>query len=208
VRFSFMPREVKFFDMFDEVAALLTQASKRFLEMVTAFDRLPERAADLRKDERACDAVVERIIKSLDQSFITPFDREDIHSLATRLDDVMDNMEETSHRFDVFRIDRPPAAAVQMARIIHECCVHLEQAVQLCRTMREVEAIQTHIREVTRLENEADRIYRESDAGLFADPPDILLLIKLRELYGWLEETVDACKDVSLIISEILIKGS
>ena len=74
--------------------------------------------------------------------------------------------------------------------------------------MKDVEAIQTHIREVTRLENEADRIYRESDAALFADPPDILLLIKLRELYGWLEETVDACKDVSLIISEILIKGS
>lgn len=208
MRFSFMPREMKFFDMFDEVAAVLTQASKKFLEMVTAFDRLPERAADLRKEERTCDAVVERIIKALDQSFITPFDREDIHSLATRLDDVMDNMEETSHRFDVFRIDRPPAAAVQMARIIHDCCLHLEQAVRLCRTMKDVEALQTHIREVSRLENEADRIYRESDAGLFADPPDILLLIKLRELYGWLEETVDACKDASLIISEILIKGS
>ena len=208
MRFSFMPREVKFFDMFDEVAALLNQASKKFLEMVTVFDRLPERAADLRKEERSCDAVVERIIKALDQSFITPFDREDIHSLATRLDDVMDNMEETSHRFDVFRIDRPPPAAVQMARIIHDCCVHLEQAVGLCRTMKDVEAIQAHIREVTRLENEADRIYRESDAALFADPPDILLLIKLRELYGWLEETVDACKDASLIISEIVIKGS
>jgi len=68
--------------------------------------------------------------------------------------------------------------------------------------------IQDHLKEITRLENEADNIYRDADSGLFADPPDILMLIKLRELYGWLEETVDACKDVAQVISEIVVKGS
>src|SRR5262249_2908747 len=150
----------------------------------------------------------ERIIKALDRSFITPFDREDIHALATRMDDVLDNMEETSHRLLVFRIERPTPPASALARIIQECCVHIERAVGLCRSMKNVEEIQEHLREIGRLENEADKIYRDSDSALFADPPDILLLIKWRELYGWLEETVDACKDVAQVISEIVIKGS
>jgi uncharacterized protein Yka (UPF0111/DUF47 family) len=208
MRFTLIPREMKFFDMFDEVVALLTRASSKFLDMATHFDRLKERSAELRQEERDCDAVIGRIITALDQSFITPFDREDIHALATRLDDVMDNLEETAHRFVTFRLDRPPPPMVELARITHECCQHLEQAVRHCRAMKDVEGIQGHLREIGRLENEADRIYRDSDGALFADPPEILTLIKLRELYGWLEETVDACKDASLVISEIVIKGS
>ena len=208
MRFSLIPREMKFFDMFDEAAAIVTRASAKFLEMVTKFDRLAERSNDLKKEEHEGDEVVGRIIQALDKSFITPFDREDIHTLATSLDDVLDNMEETAHRFGVFRMEHPPAAAEAMARIIHECCVHLEQALRLCRTMKKIDQIQEHLREIGRLENEADRIYRDSDSALFANPPDILVLIKWRELYGWLEETVDSCKDVAQVIAEIVIKGS
>jgi uncharacterized protein Yka (UPF0111/DUF47 family) len=206
--FSLIPRETKFFDLFDEAAALLTRAADKFLDMVTRFDRLPERSQELRREERACDEVVGHIIQALDRTFITPFDREDIHALATALDDVMDNLEETAHRFVIFRIERPTPEAVTLARIARDCCVYLAQALRLARTMKDVAGIQALIREVTRLENEADEIYRDSDGRLFADPPEILLLIKWRELYGWLEETVDACKDVAMVISEIVIKGS
>src|SRR6266566_8036432 len=93
---------------------------------VCSSDLILERSEDLREREHALDGVVERIIRQLDLSFITPFDREDIHTLATSLDDVLDNMEETAHRLEVFRIEQPTAAAVSLARIIHECCVHLE----------------------------------------------------------------------------------
>ncbi|HWG43297.1 MAG TPA: DUF47 family protein [Gemmataceae bacterium] len=208
MRFSLIPREMKFFDMFDEASALLNRAADKFLAMVTQFDRLMERSNEIKEEEHACDVVVERIIKALDRTFITPMDREDIHTLATRLDDVVDNMEETAHRFVTFRIEKPTPSAEAMARIIHECCVHLAEAIRLCRNMKDIEGIQTRLREISRLENEADRIYRESDGALFANPPDILLLIKWRELYGWLEETVDACKTLAMIISEIVIKGS
>jgi uncharacterized protein len=208
MRFSLLPREDKFFDMFDEASAVLNGAAEKFLAMVTKFDRLQERSNEIKLDETICDHVIERIIKALDRTFITPLDREDIHTLATRLDDILDNMEETAHRFVTFRIDKPTPAAESMARIIHECCNHLTEALQLCRDMKDVEGIQTRLRDISRLENEADGIYRESDGALFANPPDILLLIKWRELYGWLEETVDACKDLSLVISEIVIKGS
>jgi uncharacterized protein Yka (UPF0111/DUF47 family) len=208
MRFNLIPREMKFFDMFDEVAAILTRASGKFLELVTDFDRLPARSKELKFEERACDEAIGRIIQALDLSFITPFDREDIHTLATKLDDILDNMEETANRLVAFRIDKPTEQAVAMARIIQECCVHVEHAIRSLRTMHNPEAVQTHLQEVTRLENEADTIYRDSDAALFANPPDILMLIKWRELYGWLEETVDACKDVAQVISEIVIKGS
>jgi uncharacterized protein Yka (UPF0111/DUF47 family) len=208
MRFSLIPREEKFFDLFDAFVVILTRASGGFLEMVTHFDRVAERGEDMRKEEHAGDEVVEKIIQALDRTFITPFDREDIHSLATRLDDVLDNMEETAHRLEAFRIGRPTPEAVALARYIHDCCVHLEHAVKLCRTMKKVEEIQHHVREIGRLENEADRLYRETDGALFADPPELLELIKWRELYGWLEETVDACKDVAMTISEIVIKGS
>ncbi len=235
--FSLIPKEMKFFDMFDEAAAIITRASETFLDMLTNFDRGPnptdilpasgqsgvhptpltkgdltDRVAqscqELQQEERACDLVVERIIRALDVSFITPFDREDIHTLATTLDDVMDNMEETAHRFFTFRIDRPTPESVTLARIVRDCCGHLEQALRLCRTIKDIDGIHTRLREITNLENEADQVYRETDAALFANPPEVLQLIKLRELYGWLEETVDACKDVSMIISEIVIKGS
>ena len=205
---SLLPREERFFDMFDEASAILTRASAKFLEMVTEFDRLNERSLELKKEEHAVDQVIGNIIQALDRSFITPLDREDIHSLAALLDDVMDNMEETAHRFAVFRIDRPTPQAVAMARIIRDACHHLEGAIRLIRSMKNAEQIQAHLREISRLENEADGIYRDSETGLFANPPDLMLLIKLRELYGWLEETVDATKDVAHIIAEIVIKGS
>jgi uncharacterized protein Yka (UPF0111/DUF47 family) len=206
--FSLIPREEKFFDLFDEAAGILSRAAGKFLDMVTESDRLVARANELKLEERLCDEVVARIIKALDRSFITPFDREDIHTLATKLDDVLDNMEETAHRIEVFRFEKATPQAVALARIIQECCLHLEHAIRDLRHLKRPKGIQEHLKEITRLENEADTIYRDADGALFANPPDILLLIKLREVYGWLEETVDACKDVAQIISEIVIKGS
>jgi uncharacterized protein Yka (UPF0111/DUF47 family) len=193
MRFSLIPREVRFFDLFDEITAHITGSAQKFVAMLTTFDQLEQRGAELKKEEEACD---------------TPFDREDIHALATSLDDVMDSLEETAHRFAVFRIDRPTPAALQMAKLIEEACGHVAKALQLCRDMRHATEIQHHLREVGRLENEADRIYREADAALLAGDTELLNLIKWRELYEWLEETVDACRSVSNVLAEIVIKGS
>lgn len=206
--FRFIPREEKFFDLFDAFTDVLMRASGKFLDLVEVFDRVHERGEDLRQEEHNADEIVEKIIQALDRTFITPFDREDIHNLATLLDDVLDNMEETAHRLEAFRISRPTEPAVKMARIIKECCQHLAHALRLCRTMKHIEEINGRLKEIGRLENEADRIYRETESALFADPPEVLELIKWRELYSWLEETVDACKDVAMIIAEIVIKGS
>jgi predicted phosphate transport protein (TIGR00153 family) len=208
MRFWLMPREEKFFDMFDEVAAIISRAASKFLALVTEFDRLSARSNELKFEEHACDEVVERIILALDRSFITPFDREDIHSLATTLDDILDHMEETANRFTIFRIDRPTPEMGALAKIIQESCLHVEYAIRAIRNLKNPEIINNHLKEVGRLENQADKIYRDTESALFANPPDLLMLIKYRELYSWLEETIDACKDVTLVISEIVIKGS
>ena len=209
MRFSLIPRETKFFDMFDEVAAIQTRAAGKFLDMVKEHDRLDARSNELHFEELASDEVVERIIQALDKSFITPFDREDIHTLATSLDDVLDNMEETANRFAMFRIDKLTPEAISLAEIIQDCCLHLEHAIRALRTMKNVQLVQNHLKEIGRLENKADKIYRDTESKLFANPPaDILQLIKWRELYSLLEATVDACKNVSQVISEIVIKGT
>jgi uncharacterized protein len=220
MRFSLIPREIKFFDMFDEFAATLTRAAGKFHEMATAFDKLEIRSQELKREEESCDASVARILTALDHTFITPFDREDIHTLATRLDDIMDNMEETSYRLEVFRIDRPTSETLELTRIIKECCTRVQAAIQLLRDMRNSDKIHALLREIGHLENDADKVYRKAEATLFADllthgqskppitPADILTLIKWRELYQWLEETVDACKQVANVISEIVIKGT
>lgn len=210
MQFSLIPREMKFYDMFDETAATLTQAAARFLDMLTSFDNLAARGLELKEYEEKGDLLVEKILVTLDQTFITPFDREDIHKLATTLDDVLDNLEETGHRFEVFHIDKPTRAAIQLAAIIKDSCQNLQQAIHQLRYMKNPEEIQKHILKISQLENEADRLYREVDAALLegANPSDLLTLIKWRELYLWLEETVDACKECVHVISQIVIKGS
>jgi uncharacterized protein len=220
MRFSLIPRDTTFFDMFDEYAATVTQAAGKFHEMVTVFDRLETRCRDLKSCEDACDAHVAKIITSLGRTFITPFDREDIHTLATRIDEVMNNMEKTAYRLDAFRIENPTPATTELARIVKECCIRLETAIKLLRDMRNSEKIQVLLREIGKLENDADRVYRHADAALFSDlvepngnggavaPIDVLALIMWREIYDWLEETVDACKHVANVISEIVIKAT
>jgi predicted phosphate transport protein (TIGR00153 family) len=210
MKFSLIPREMKFFDMFDETAATLTHASTKFFEMLTHFDNLPARGLELKEAEERGDALVEKILVTLDQTFITPFDREDIHNLATRLDDILDSLEETAHRFEVFNVEKPTRAAIQLAAIIKESCQNLEEAIHQLRYMKRPEEIQKRILKISQLENEADRLYREVDAALLenANPNDLLTLIKWRELYGWLEDTVDACKECVHVVSQIVIKGS
>src|SRR6516165_9762463 len=153
MRFGLLPREEKFYDMFEEAAGIITRAAGKFLDMVTAFDRLSARSNEIKFEEHACDEVIGRIIKALDRSFITPFDREDIHTLATSLDDILDNMEETAHRFEVFRIEKPTAEMGVLARIVQDCCKHLDEAIRLLRTMKKPEEIQNHLREISLLEN-------------------------------------------------------
>lgn len=205
---NLIPREEKFHDLFDEATAILSRASGKFLDLVIRLDRLESRCNDLKAEEHAGDEIVERIIKALDRSFVTPFDREDIHNLATRIDDVLDHMEEAAHRFMIFRVDHATPQAVELAEILQKSCLEIEHAVRECRHMKHPKVIQDHIKNIIRLENRGDQLYREAARDLYTDPKDLLLLSKWRELYDRLEKSIDSCKEVGHIVSEIVIKGS
>jgi predicted phosphate transport protein (TIGR00153 family) len=206
--FSWLPRELKFFDMFDDVTAIIGRAAKVFCELVEQFDHRERRMNDMRELEHACDMAVEKILTSLGRTFITPFDREDIHSLATKLDDVLDNMEDAAFRLTAFRIERPTTQAVTMALIVQQICGHVQKAVSLCRGQLGSEEMARVLREISRLENDADEVYRDVEEELFTSPPDILTFIKQREFFAAMENTVDACRDVGHVINEIVVKGT
>jgi predicted phosphate transport protein (TIGR00153 family) len=208
MRISWIPREHKFFDMFDETANIIVQAAEVFARLVEDFSQPERRMAELRELEHKCDMSVEKILKALGRTFITPLDREDIHTLATSLDDVLDSMEEAAYRLTAFRIEKPPPEALKMALLIQHACMHVQNAVKMCRGNLGSEEIALELREISRLENEADDIYRNVEADLFANPPEIMTFIKLRDLFAWLESTVDACRDVAHVINEIVVKGS
>jgi predicted phosphate transport protein (TIGR00153 family) len=208
MRFSWLPRELKFFDMFDEVTAIIGQAAKVFCELVEHFDHRERRMNDMRELEHACDMAVEKILTSLGRTFITPFDREDIHSLATSLDDVVDNMEDAAFRLTAFRIERPTAQAVTMALIVQQITGYVQRAVSLCRGQLGSEEMARVLREISRLENDADEVYRDVEEELFASPPEIMTFIKQREFFAAMENTVDACRDVGHVINEIVVKGT
>jgi predicted phosphate transport protein (TIGR00153 family) len=208
MRLSWLPREAKFFDMFDEVTAIIGRAAQVFCELVEHFDHRERRMNDMRELEHACDMAVEKILTSLGRTFITPFDREDIHSLATSLDDVLDNMEDAAFRLTAFRIERPTAQAVTMALIVQQITGYVQRAVSLCRGQLGSEEMARVLREISRLENDADEVYRDVEAELFASPPDIMTFIKQREFFAAMENTVDACRDVGHVINEIVIKGT
>ncbi len=208
MRFSLIPREQKFFDQFDAVTKIIVTAAQTFAELVDHFDHRERRMNELRELEHKCDIAVAGILTSLGRTFITPFDREDIHALATSLDDVLDNLEEAAFRLTAYGIEKPTPEAVKMALIIQESCNHVQRAVSLSRKHISSEKMAIELREISRLENMADEVYRNVEADLFANPPEIMTFIKQREVYAWLENTVDACRDVAHVLNEIAVKAS
>lgn len=208
MRLGWFPRDQKFYDMFEEVVGIVAKAANVFAELVEHFDQRERRVVELRELEHTCDEAVGRILVALGRAFVTPLDREDIHALATSLDDVLDNMEETAHRFSTFQIDRPTPEAVKMALLIHQAVRHLEQAVRLCRGQLASPDMTQALREISRLENEVDAIFRRAEADLFANPTDLPSLVKWKDLYEWLEATMDACRHVAHVINNIVVKGT
>lgn len=206
--FSLIPRELKFFDLFDQTSDILRRTAEKFFALVSEFDRIDEREYEIRQEQNACNEIAQRTIAAVDESFITPFDRENIHSLAHSINDLVDAIEESAGRFVVFAIVRSTDQAVLLARMLRDCCGHVADALRLCREWKNASLVMGHVREVHRLEEEVDRTCRNCDRALFAAPPDPIELIKWRELYGSIKDAVNATRRVGQCLSEIMVKGS
>ena len=201
---SLFPREEDFFLLFRKQAALVRQGCDLLHEMFDSFDRLEERARQLKDVEHEGDLVTHEIFERLNRTFITPLEREDIHSLASNLDDVLDAVEAIGSRIVLFHVGKPTVEALRLSRILTQCGSQIEQAVDSLKNMRN---LVTFTVEINRLENEADTISREVTADLFSGRHEVLDVLRWKEIYGRLEGAADKCEDVANVIESIVVKS-
>jgi predicted phosphate transport protein (TIGR00153 family) len=203
VRFRIIPREERFFDLFVEDAANVLGGARLLEAMLRTYDVVERRSGEIRDAEHRGDEISHDIGHRLEHTFVTPFDREDIHRLISALDDVLDLVEEVADTFVLYRIEAPTATAVQQASIIVRQCEQLHEALLHLRGFKNLEKYWI---EVHRLENEGDQLVRAAIAGLFEGETDAIELVKWKEIYSLLESAVDACEDVANIIERIVVK--
>jgi predicted phosphate transport protein (TIGR00153 family) len=201
-----IPRERKFFDMFADVSKNLTGGARLLHEMLKNPVDLESRTKKLQEVEHRGDELTHGIIRMLNQTFITPFDREDIHRLASSLDDVLDFVNAAAVRMTMYRITSPPPAAADLAALIVSQSEELSRGVSLLDESNK--KVLDHCTEVNRLENEADRVSRSAIAELFEKEKDPIRLIKTKELYEVLETATDKAEDAANVLEAVVLKSA
>ncbi len=204
-RISLIPREPKFFDLFERNVQTVATAAKELANLFDNYTNVPEKVAHLTELEHECDYVTHQIMEQLHRTFVTPLDREDIQLLTERLDDVMDFMEDAGNAMLLYRIEQPTSRSREFAGILVAITEELVTAVPLLRNRSKIKRILEHCVEINRLENEADVILRHALAELF-DGTEITEVIKWREIYEHLETAVDKGEDVANVLEGIVLK--
>jgi predicted phosphate transport protein (TIGR00153 family) len=205
-----MPKEERFHELFDRDTANLLSAARLFSEFVQAdFATRRTRMRELRDLEHAGDSITRQIFDALNSSFITPFDREDIRSLATDLDDILDYLEEVAQRLINFELAESPAELREFAEILVSMAAEIEKATGRIWNLAHQSEIQQAIVRISDLENKADDLYNKVIADLFrANGRDPLQIMKWKEIYDGLENACDQCKDYTHIVGNVIVKNA
>ena len=206
MKFPFIPREEKFFDLFQESAQNIVKAARGLKEMVDTWDNLEERVGKITELEHEGDTITHDIMARLHRTFVTPFDREDIALLAHSLDDVTDFIQAAADAMFIYRVDRPGPRARELADIIVQATEEVEKVLPQLRKHITLSQVLRQCVEINRLENVADRIYRSALAELFADSKNIANIIKWREIYEHMESATDRCEDVANVLEGVALK--
>lgn len=204
--FSFMPREEKFFELFNKQAAHNVEGAKLFHEMVQNWSLEPERFRKLQEIEHEADITTHEIFDRLNRTFITPFDREDIHALGSEADDVIDLVQSIATRMQLFHIEKTTPELVLLASILVDACENVRKAVTDLADKEKTRRVLDYCIEINRLENAGDRALETAIGKLFHGKPDALEVIKWKEIYEGIEIAIDKCEDVANTIEAILVK--
>ena len=206
MKFPFVPQEKKFFDLFESDTANALKAAHVLKEMVDNWSDVEAKVNQIDELEHVGDTITHGIIEQLHRTFVTPFDREDIASLAHSLDDVTDFIHAAAMAMFIYKVDRPQARAKELADVIVRATAEVEKAFYLLRHHGKLRQVIDHCVEINRLENIADTIYRAAMTELFDDSPDVVSLIKWREVYEHMESATDRCEDVANVLEGIALK--
>ena len=203
MRLPLIPREGKFFDLFVDDSLNVLAAARLLEQFFRNYDDRERLASQLRDAEHAGDQISHDIGHKLESTFVTPFDREDIHALISRLDDILDFIEEVADTCILYGINQPSPVAVSQAEIIVRQCDELTAALS---KLRKFKGLEQHWIEIHRLENEGDRIVRQAVAKLFKNGQDPIEIIKWKDVYDLGEKAIDACEDAANVIERIVVK--
>ncbi len=200
------PRDREFFDLFEEAGGNILRAADLLDRMLRAF---PDRGADLARDILICeqegDRITHDIIRRLNETFVTPIDREDIYELASALDDIVDYTEEVADYLGLYKIEAPMEQAQRLAHVLLECARQVARGMPRLRGFKD---ISHYTVEINRLENDGDRITREAIASLFDNGIDPMVVIRWKDIYERLESAIDSTEHVANILEGIVIKNS
>lgn len=205
MKFSFIPREENFFKLFDESAYNIHKAAILMKEMVDNYSLAEAKAKEIFDVEYEGDRITHEIIRTLNKTFITPIDREDIYNLASKLDDILDFIEGVTDRLIIYKIEEPTPECCKLVEIILRMSEVITWSIS---NLKELGHVYDHCIEINRLENEADRITRDAIVRLFEEEKDPIAVIKWKEIYEKLEDTTDSCEDVANILESIVLKNA
>lgn len=203
---KFFPRGVDFFEIFDRASGNLARASSLLVGLMENFEDIEAKTKEIYEVEQEGDMLTHDIMRRLYKTFLTPIDREDIHALASRMDDVLDLIWGSVDRLMVFNIKEPTKAVIHLARDLHATTEVIQKALKELRA-KDYPHVQEHCIEINRMENRIDRIFRDAIGALFDDfSEDPLMIIKWKDIYQHLEDASDRCEDVANILEGIVLK--
>lgn len=202
---KFFPKEIDFFEIFDRAALNVTKAATLLVSLMENFDNVDVRAKEIYEVEQDGDMLTHDIMKKLNKTFITPIDREDLHALASSLDDVLDLIWASVDRLAVFKLTEATKEAIAMSKDLLATAEVIHKAIKKLKE-KDYSYVQEYCIEINRLENRVDRGFRDALGALFNDVKDPILIIKWKEIYEHLEDASDKCEDVANVLESIVLK--
>jgi hypothetical protein len=204
-----MPREGRFFALFDQHAQYVVQGSEVLVQLLEGFDdtdKRAERTTRILELEHAADRVTRETVSLLHQTFVTPLDRDDIHRLISRMDDVLDLIQDVTEALQLYDIQRLTPEAVQLAQLLNQCCSRMAQAVHQLARLDDSALVLKLCNEIDAIESQADTVMRTAISKLFRQEGDVRQLIKLETVYQLLESATDQCENVANIIEGVVLE--
>lgn len=200
-----LPKTVVFFDLFDQHAAFTVEAANVFYNAISQNAFELKHLEEIKALEHKADEIIRQCMEELHRTFITPFDREDIHHLISAMDDVIDFIDDAAECLVTYKINAIPSDYKVLAQALLNCTIEMEKGVKELRDLKNVEALSSYCLKIHQWEHEADVIYRNAVGGLFEKEQDLRLLIKWKELYQILENSCDRCDDVANVMEGVIL---
>ena len=203
-----IPKEYGFFDIFDQLAAAGVEGAGIFIEMIDHYGDAPAKIQRLREVEHRGDELTHHAMEMLHKTFITPIDRDQIHTLVSRLDDILDLMDCAARRMTLYDVKAPTPELKELAMVLYHSTVEIQKAVKYLRNLKNAGEIHKSCVEINKLENDGDALRDAVVAKLFRDQPDAIEILKWKEIYEDVETAIDRCEDVANVIEGVVLENA